>query len=134
MGEVGLIPDKIDEPYWMLTPQVTYYRWFQHDCLNKYFYMLFQSVFFQEQLNLIGEKQSTRAYVGLVAQGDVYLPIPPKSEQKEIFSKINELVDKYDNLIKKSYSAITLLKERKAALISAAVTGKIDVRDWAPPN
>ena len=28
--------------------------------------------------------------------------------------------------------AIDLLKERRTALISAAVTGKIDVRDWQP--
>ena len=30
--------------------------------------------------------------------------------------------------------AIELLQERKTALISAAVTGKIDVRDWQPPS
>lgn len=33
-------------------------------------------------------------------------------------------------LIQKANDAIELMKERKTSLISAAVTGKIDVRDW----
>ena len=39
-----------------------------------------------------------------------------------------------DNLIAKSQSAIQLMQERRTALISAAVTGKIDVRNWQHPN
>lgn len=31
-------------------------------------------------------------------------------------------------------TAITILQERRAALISAAVTGRIDVRDWVAPD
>ena len=34
----------------------------------------------------------------------------------------------------KAQSAIQLMKERRTALISAAVTGKIDVRNWQNPN
>lgn len=41
-------------------------------------------------------------------------------------------IEKLDALIKQSQKAIQLIKERKTALISAAVTGKIDVRDWKP--
>jgi len=33
----------------------------------------------------------------------------------------------------KALEGIALLKERRSALISAAVTGKIDVRNWQPP-
>ena len=35
--------------------------------------------------------------------------------------------------MKEGESAIKLLQERRSALISAAVTGKIDVRGWQPP-
>ena len=35
-----------------------------------------------------------------------------------------------DALLEKAKSGIELLQERRTALISAAVTGKIDVRDW----
>ena len=39
----------------------------------------------------------------------------------------------FDSLICKAESAIDLMQERRTALISAAVTGKIDVRDWVAP-
>jgi len=39
-----------------------------------------------------------------------------------------------DDLIKKSQVGISLMQERRTALISAAVTGKIDVRNWEPPQ
>ena len=38
-----------------------------------------------------------------------------------------------DQLIVKAEAAISLMQERRTALISAAVTGKIDVRDWQAP-
>ena len=47
-----------------------------------------------------------------------------------ISSYIAEQLSKYDSIIANSLSAIELLQERRTALISAAVTGKIDVRDW----
>ncbi|MEG5549010.1 restriction endonuclease subunit S [Enterobacter wuhouensis] len=40
---------------------------------------------------------------------------------------------KIDTLIQKQLQQIELLKERRTALIAAAVTGKIDLRDWTPP-
>ena len=38
-----------------------------------------------------------------------------------------------DALIEEAQKGVTLLQERRSALISAAVTGKIDVRGWQPP-
>ena len=40
----------------------------------------------------------------------------------------------YDDLEANSSGLISLLKERRTALISAAVTGKIDVRNWQTPK
>ncbi|MBN6350238.1 restriction endonuclease subunit S [Providencia rettgeri] len=57
--------------------------------------------------------------------------VPPKAEILKINSFIDSQLTKFDSLILKSISAIDLMKERKTALISAAVTGKIDVRDWS---
>lgn len=56
--------------------------------------------------------------------------IPPWNEQKKIVSYCISQKAKYDTLITKAYSMINLMQERRTALISAAVTGKIDVRDW----
>ncbi|EJD6047031.1 restriction endonuclease subunit S [Providencia rettgeri] len=58
--------------------------------------------------------------------------IPPKAEILKINSFIDSQLTKFNSLILKSISVIELMKERKTALISAAVTGKIDVRDWQP--
>lgn len=57
--------------------------------------------------------------------------LPPINEQKAILQYIWQLQDKIDTLIHKARRTIDLLKERRTALISAAVTGKIDVRDAA---
>lgn len=54
---------------------------------------------------------------------------PPIREQKTIATFLNHETNKIDTLITKSRQAIDFLKERRTALISAAVTGKIDVRD-----
>lgn len=56
------------------------------------------------------------------------LPIPPPSEQAVIIAFLDEEASKIDMLMDQARAAITLLQERRAALISAAVTGKIDVR------
>jgi type I restriction enzyme S subunit len=56
---------------------------------------------------------------------------PPKSEQNEIALYLDEKTASYRALIKEAQSAVSLLQERRRALISAAVTGKIDVRGLA---
>ena len=65
---------------------------------------------------------------------DISIPIPPKGEVRQIVSSIHKLRNDYSKLIIKATSAIKLMKERRTALISAAVTGKIDVRNWEQPN
>lgn len=60
------------------------------------------------------------------------LPLPPFSEQLAIANKLNNEIRIIDDLILKAEAMIELARERRTALISAAVTGKIDVRDWQP--
>lgn len=59
---------------------------------------------------------------------------PDIVEQKMIVEYLEIRESKMEEIIKKSLSSIQLLQERKTALISAAVTGKIDVRDWQSPS
>jgi type I restriction enzyme S subunit len=61
--------------------------------------------------------------------GQVRLCLPPLEEQQEIVRHINIELSKLSALDAESKRAIELLKERRSALISAAVTGKIDVRE-----
>jgi type I restriction enzyme S subunit len=62
------------------------------------------------------------------------VPIPPKDVQVSIVQFLDQAVAKLDALISEAGSAIALLQERRSALISAAVTGKIDVRGLAPQS
>ncbi len=59
------------------------------------------------------------------------IPVPPIHEQIEIVNDVKKSLAKLGALITESETAITLLQERRTALISAAVTGQIDVRGWA---
>ncbi|MGR6743717.1 restriction endonuclease subunit S [Aeromonas veronii] len=61
------------------------------------------------------------------------LPEPPLNEQLKIVEYVGERSKTFDLLIQKSESMISFLQERRTALISAAVTGKIDLRGWIPP-
>lgn len=62
---------------------------------------------------------------------DERAPFPPYEEQVAIAEAIEAELDSLDTVIEESSHAIALLQERRSALISAAVTGKIDVRHFA---
>ena len=53
---------------------------------------------------------------------------PPMLEQREIVERVLGALGTLDLLSEEAEAAVVLLQERRAALISAAVTGKIDVR------
>jgi type I restriction enzyme S subunit len=58
----------------------------------------------------------------------IRIPVPPGTEQQRIAEFITESTATFDALIADSQRAIELLQERRAALISTAVTGGIDIR------
>ncbi|WP_347116639.1 restriction endonuclease subunit S [Vibrio cholerae] len=76
--------------------------------------------------------QSTQANLNVDRIGAVQASFPSISEQREIVAYLDTLLEQYDDIESKSQKSIELMKERKTALISAAVTGKIDVRVWEP--
>ena len=59
---------------------------------------------------------------------------PPMNEQNEIVEFVDAMAAKFDKLISHAEQAAVLFQERRTALISAAVTGKIDVRGWKAPE
>lgn len=96
----------------------------QNDYLS--FYM--SSLQFQAGLNIYATGSTA---LGIKADRLGYLKhlIPPLDEQSKIVSHIKDKNEKFDALMMKAERQIELLRERRAALISAAVTGKIDVRE-----
>jgi type I restriction enzyme S subunit len=67
-------------------------------------------------------------------QGFASLPIslPPLGEQDKIVVHLDSVISDIDGLIASATDAAVILQERRSALISAAVTGKIDVRKYIP--
>lgn len=62
------------------------------------------------------------------------LPLPSVDEQREVLDFLTIETTRLDDLMHEGRKTIDLLQERRSALISAAVTGKIDVRGWQPPE
>lgn len=58
---------------------------------------------------------------------EVYLPVPPRDEQRAIVAHITHETAKIDAVRAATERTIALLKERRAALIAAAVTGQLDL-------
>ncbi len=93
------------------------------------FYMLISETFIKIVNSSTYGAKMPRAGADFI--NEMPLPTPPIDEQQQIADYLDTQTAKIDTLIKKAHQAIKLLKERREALISAAVTGKIDVRESA---
>lgn len=74
---------------------------------------------------------ATRDRLNLGLASARVVPLPPLNEQAEIVASLNRDTARIDLLADKTQRSIDLLKERRAAFITAAVTGQIDLRESA---
>ena len=81
--------------------------------------------FFVKEMEIV-----TRASLGQDLLKRMSVPIAPIEEQARTAQHLDTITQKIDSLLDQARAAIKLLAERRSALISAAVTGKIDVRGW----
>lgn len=86
-------------------------------------------IFFTKEMNLI-----TRASLSQDLLKTMPVVIPPVDEQIKIAELLDNISEKFDQLQLLGEEQIKYLQERRTVLISAAVTGKIDVRDWVAPD
>ncbi|QOH32888.1 type I restriction modification DNA specificity domain protein [Burkholderia cepacia] len=97
-----------------------------YDNVPKYLWYMLQS------LKHIFILNSLKSAVPGVDRNDIHPAIvclPPAEEQPAIVAFLDAEISKLDALRADAERAIDLLKERRSALIAAAVTGKIDVRN-----
>lgn len=78
--------------------------------------------------------EGTRKRVSLGDFKSTRFVFPPLKESLDIVRYLNSECEKLSCTIAKATQAVAFMQERRTALISAAVTGKIDVRDWVAPN
>jgi len=107
----SIIEKNADADYYLFLLQMGY--------INKIFYPLGQ-----------GSSQFGRWRLPSDAFKEFQAPFPPQEEQEQIAKYIDDRLKQFAKLTEKATKAIELLKERRTALISAVVTGKIDVREF----
>lgn len=73
----------------------------------------------------------TKMQLGLDDIGDLPIVVPPIDVQSTIVAHLDRATSRIDTLIAKTERSIELLREHRTALITAAVTGKIDLRPAA---
>ena len=92
---------------------------------------LFVADFFTTQIIDNSQGGAMKNLVGMDVFTSISMPVPPKEEQLAIAYFLKQETVSLDMLTAEATRGIALLKERRSALISAAVTGKIDVRHLA---
>ncbi|MHA2763614.1 restriction endonuclease subunit S [Vibrio harveyi] len=96
------------------------------------FYVLFNAV--HQERFISGAGKATIAHLPAETFKQYRFAFPPLDEQQSIIDFLDSIKGKFDLIENKAQLQIELLKERRTALISAAVTGKIDVRNWQAPT
>ncbi|WP_312969934.1 restriction endonuclease subunit S [Acinetobacter gerneri] len=128
-GRKGTVdkPLLVDGRFW--TVDTMFYSELNADTDSEYIY--FQSLGFPFDMLSTNTALPSMTQEDLLNLGFV---IPPHNEQKAISEYIQNYLNKSNNLVEKAEVAIQLMQERRTALISSTVTGKIDVRNWQNPN
>ena len=128
-GQVCLVPDNLK--FCMGQRMMNFISYDSHygdylfdylisDCLDRY-------------INSVSHG-STVTHLRVEQVENIPVLVPGKEEIKEIHLYILKIKQQFNALEQKALETIRLMQERRTALISSAVTGKIDVRNWQYPN
>lgn len=105
---------------------------FKQDLSPFYFSHFFNSSIVDQQIK-VGSKTTSVTNLHLDKIKELLIAIPNNiDEQNEISKYLNLRLEEMDSLVKKADRSIEKLKLYRQAIISEAVTGKIDVREWEP--
>ena len=99
--------------------------------LTRYAFWMLQALFLEKKKELSAHMQLS------FRMSDFYgyrLIVPPAETQREVASYLETETKKIEQITSAAISAITLLKERRQALVTQVVTGKLDVRGFAGGN
>ena len=97
--------------------------------LPKFLLAVFNSSHFYDAL-VLNWSYGTQQNIGMGVLSNIEIPCPPLKEQTEIIQYLDAQNTKFDKLIGTQSQLIEKLKEYRSSIISHAVTGKIDVREF----
>ncbi len=101
------------------------------DVVPKWLHQVITSSGFRKQVEISGKPAINQASISQGTLGSLFFPVPCREEQFSIAAYLDRETNRMDTLITKTTRSIELLKERRSALITAAVTGQIDLREAA---
>lgn len=124
-GTSAVVPDGLDQSHCftnlVATPRAKHHSQFLVENLNSY---MGKKYF---ELHAWGSAQKN---ISVPILQDFPIAFPEREEEEKIVQYVSLQKQGFSKLIAFAESSIGLMQERRTALISAAVTGKIDVRDW----
>ncbi|WP_458736894.1 restriction endonuclease subunit S [Pseudomonas chlororaphis] len=130
IGRVSVVPLEIQTG--IINPRLVRYKFMQSRVAPEFVKILLMSLRYQSRLR--EESQgSTMEGLNMVILGDLPLVLPPLDTQRSIVAFVKNYDSSFNELVSQAASAVDFLQERRSALISAAVTGKVDVSGWRPP-
>lgn len=127
VGKVAVVPENIERG--IINPRLVKYK-ISLEKLMPEFAKQFILCDASQSFLLFSAQGSTMDGLNMQIIGDLKISYPSIEEQSEILEFISSQSKRFFLMIERAESAVELLAERRTALISAAVTGKIDVRDW----
>lgn len=130
IGQTAIVPDDVD---FVVASSLIIIRADKEKALPAFMDLLLQSSLVKEQVESFVKGAALRR-LSIQNLEKVFGVFPTLSEQLMISDYISDQLNRLDVLESKAVAQIQLLEERRTALISAAVTGKIDVRDWVFPD
>ena len=126
VGQIGMVPEELNNT---LLNQNTVILKPTKRVSNNFLIHLLSSTAYRENLDLYAHGTANQSSLSLEDILNYKSAIPTIEEQEIIYAEINQKVSLIEKLIKKSNCSIKLSRKRRTALISAAVTGKIDIRE-----
>lgn len=129
IGRAAVVPPDVEPG--IINPRLVLYRVLEHLIYPKYLQTFINNRTSQNYFSLAAQG-TTMEGLNMTSIGELQVAVPPLSEQTEILDFTDQHNKKVGVLAKAAEHAIALLKERRNALIAAAVTGKIDVRNSVP--
>jgi len=133
IGSVALVPNDVQQN--LLLSDKIFRIHLTKDCDARFFTLLMATPYMRTLIErAISGAEGMANNITKTSILEFVSAIPPLKEQMELVNCLTQKIQVFDSLVLKATKAIEVMQERRTAIISSAVTGKIDVRQWQNPN
>ena len=132
VGQVGVVPKSMAGA--VPNQNVVILREKSDSILKRFLFYILCSEPYRNHLNVFSHKLANQSIISSSLIVNAKFMLPSTLEQKRIIDFLDKRLDNVDDVVLRNYDSLEFLTERRTALISAAVTGKIDVRNWQAPQ